>query len=81
MRLHLRIESENPAHVRFTMFVNGVCCGKAQTMRAEEFQEYVSWLGRGKRENGFEVTSTFGLLPVPSKSGKMDTARTPEPRT
>ena len=57
MRLHLRIESENPAHTRFTLFVNGANCGPAQTMRSEEFRKFAEMLALGKRENRVEVTS------------------------
>ena len=56
MRLHLRIESENPARTRFTLFVNGANCGPAQTMRSEEFRKFAEMLALGKRENELEVT-------------------------
>ena len=60
MRLHLRIESESPAHTRFTLFVNGACCGPEQTMRSEEFRVYAEMLALGKRENRVEVTRSSG---------------------
>ena len=60
MRLHLRIESENPARTRFTLFVNGACCGPEQTMRSEEFRVYAEMLALGKRENRVEVTRSSG---------------------
>ena len=60
MRVHLRIESENPAHTRFTLFVNGACCGPEQTMRSDEFRVFSEMLGLGKRENELEVTRSSG---------------------
>ena len=58
MKLHLRIESENPAHTRFTLFVNGANCGPAQTMRSEEFRKFAEMLGLGKREHMLQVTAS-----------------------
>jgi len=60
VRVHLRIESENPAHTRFTLFVNGACCGPEQTMRSDEFRVYAEMLALGKRENWDEVTRSSG---------------------
>jgi len=60
MKLHLRIDSQNPAHTHFTLFVNGACCGPVQTMRSEEFRAFSEMLALGKRENRVEVTRSSG---------------------
>lgn len=46
MRLTIRTDSKNPAHVRFTVFANGGNCG-ILTMRVDEFRDLQSILRAG----------------------------------
>lgn len=58
MRIHLRVEVEDPGHTTFTMFMNGGNCGTL-TMRNDEFNEFRDILTPDRYrtlDHKFEVT-------------------------
>jgi hypothetical protein len=46
MKIHLRVNSTNPRHTRFTVFMNGANCGTL-VMTNEEFEKFRDLLRRG----------------------------------
>ena len=46
MKIHLRVNSSNPRHTRFTVFMNGANCGTL-VMTNEEFEKFRDLLRRG----------------------------------
>jgi len=50
MKIHLKINSSNPRHTRFTVFTNGANCGTL-IMTNEEFKRFCDLLRKGARNN------------------------------
>ena len=60
MKIHLKINSSNPKHTRFTVFINEANCGTL-TMLNDEFASFhqIVAMGCGDRIDEFMSTGTM----------------------
>lgn len=64
MKIHLRVDTANDTHTRFTCFVNGASAGQL-CLRADEFKDFATILRQGMHhefpEDGeFKVSVFWG---------------------
>lgn len=69
MRIHLRGDNMTPAHLRFTVFLNGASCGDL-CMRHEEATWFRAAIERGTLDDSKSTVEVSGPWPIAKVRGE-----------